>query len=74
MEDYCQRYGANITTVCESQTPARQLAGPTLDTVNQAMVARTPVEKLGERRKWRDERLAALAVHKKEMVAKGSQK
>ena len=74
IRDYCHRYGANIKTVCEDQAPTRELAGPTLETINKAMVARTPVENLGERRKWRDERLAALAVHKKEMVGKESQK
>ena len=32
------RYGANITAVCEGQTPARALAGDTLTTISDAML------------------------------------
>ena len=32
------RYGANITRVCESQTPARALNGESLTAVNDAML------------------------------------
>ena len=62
MEDYCKRYGANIVTVCETQTPPRPLDGSTLDTVKEAMEKVVPLDKLDERRKWRDDRLAALAI------------
>ena len=31
------RYGANITTVCESETPARALSGETLEVIKNAM-------------------------------------
>ncbi|XP_065829798.1 lambda-crystallin-like [Oscarella lobularis] len=64
MKDYCERYGANIKTVCETQSPARDLSGRTLSVVDDAMQRKVPVSGLGDRRKWRDRRLAALAVHK----------
>ena len=35
---YVYRYGANITTVCESESPARALTGETLTVINDAMV------------------------------------
>lgn len=64
MQDYCERYGDNILTVCRTQEPPRPLSGTTLETVRQAMERRVPLDKLDERRKWRDSRLAALAIHK----------
>lgn len=67
IEDYCHRYGANITTVCESEVPPRQLAGPTLETLSASLRNKIPLEKLEERRKWRDMRLGALAAHKRAM-------
>jgi L-gulonate 3-dehydrogenase len=67
MEDYCKRYGANITTVCESESPARALSGETLTVINDAMVKKVPLQKLRERREWRERRLAALVSHKAEM-------
>ena len=35
-----------------------------------AMENRMPLDKLEERRKWRDERLAGLAIHRKDMEQK----
>ena len=82
MQQYCELYGENITRVCETQSQAHSLSGPTLETIRGigrslsmlliyiylvAMEAHTPLESLNERRKWRDERLASLAAHKKEM-------
>ena len=67
MEDYCKRYGANITAVCQSQQPARELGGETLCVVREAMEEKVPLERLGERRAWRERRLAALSAHKREM-------
>lgn len=62
--DYCQRYGDNIVTVCETQARPHPLNGPTLSTVQASMEEQIPLDKLEERRKWRNDRLAALAVHK----------
>lgn len=70
MQDYCQRYGENILAVCKTQEPARPLSGPTLETVSKAMEEKVPLEGLEERRRWRDNRLAALAIHKMNMQKK----
>lgn len=67
IEDYCTRYGANIVTVCNSQAPPRELGGATLGVVKEAMEREVPLDKLGEMRKWREERLAALARHKMDL-------
>ena len=67
IEDYCKRYGENILTVCKTQEPPRPLDGPVLDAVKKDMEKLVPLEKLDERRKWRDNRLAALAVLMKKM-------
>ena len=64
INEYCERYGDNIVTVCETQTQPRPLNGPTLSVVTESMERKIPLEKMKERRKWRDDRLAALAVHK----------
>lgn len=66
MQDYCERYGDNILNVCETQKP-RRLSGSTLETVRKAMEEKVPLDKLEERRQWRDNRLAALAIHKMNM-------
>ncbi len=63
MQDYCQKYGENIVKVCESQGSPRPLSGDTLEVVSEAMERKIPLERLGDRRSWRDERLAALAIH-----------
>ncbi len=70
MQDYCERYGENIHTVCKTQEPPRPLKGSTLETVRQAMEEKVPLDQLEERRKWRDNRLAALAIHKMSMKTK----
>ncbi len=75
MQNYCQLYGDNILTVCSTQEPPRPLSGPTLETISQAMERKVPLDKLNERRKWRDSRLAALAIHKMNVQKKeGEQK
>ena len=65
MQEYCELYGDNILTVCKTQEPPRPLSGATLETVRKAMEEKVPLEKLDERRRWRDNRLAALAIHRR---------
>lgn len=73
IDDYCQRYGANIVTVCETQTPPRALEGSTLDSLRDYLEKSVPLEKLSERRKWREDRLAALAIHKRDVASNEAQ-
>ena len=68
VEDYCKKYGANILDVCKSQSPSRPLSGSTLDVVKEAMERKVPCEDLNARRKWRDSRLAALAINSKDLA------
>ena len=45
----------------------RELAGETLGVIREAMERQVPLVRLGERREWRERRLAALSAHKREM-------
>ena len=64
--DYCQRYGENIKRVCleQQELGARDLAGPTLERVSEYLNSKIPIEKLEERRAWRDEWLKAITKEK----------
>lgn len=62
--DYCERYGENISRVCEEQGGPRQMNGQALDSLKQRMEQKIPLDKLEERRRLRDSRLAALARHR----------
>ncbi|XP_020615399.1 lambda-crystallin-like [Orbicella faveolata] len=64
IRDYCERYGANIETVCKEQGGPRTLGGETLDKLEKALAETMPLGQLNERRNLRDRRLAALAQHK----------
>eukprot|EP00055_Hartaetosiga_balthica_P004142 m.10290 g.10290 ORF g.10290 m.10290 type:complete len:328 (-) comp3648_c0_seq1:2581-3564(-) len=65
--DYMNRYGETITGVCKEQTDVRNMKGTkTTELVHDEMRKEVPMEALkdGSRKAWRDNRLAALAVHK----------
>jgi len=67
VKDYCQRYGENITAVCAEQDKlgARAMKdSPTADVIHAAMRAAVPADALDARKQWRDDRLAALFLHK----------
>jgi L-gulonate 3-dehydrogenase len=72
IQHYCELYGEGITGICETQTTPRSLSGPAMETIKSAMESKIPLESLNERRQWRDKRLAALALHKKEMKVKNN--
>lgn len=76
VKDYCERYGENITVCCKEQDElgARAMKGSaTADIIHEAMRKAVPLDKLNERKAWRDARLAGLYLHKKEMDAKDLQ-
>ncbi|KAI6661173.1 Lambda-crystallin-like isoform X1 [Oopsacas minuta] len=64
--DYCQKYGDNIKKICleQQELGARDLSGPTLDKVSQYLNSKIPIDKLEERRAWRDDWLKAIAKEK----------
>lgn len=64
VKQYCDLYGRNIEEVCKTQD-VRSLSGETLDSIQTALESKIPLDKLDERRKLRDEKLAILAQQKK---------
>lgn len=65
--NYCERYGAGISSVVEEQQNVRSLSGETLDKVEKYLNSKLPLDKLDERRKWRDEWLKAITREKIKM-------
>jgi len=64
VKDYVERYSGNMYLLAQQQTEARKWQGAVVDEVVTARREMIPVDKLGERAKWRDARLQALIVHK----------
>lgn len=69
MENYCERYAPTIYSVSQSMGPTPHMEGETLEVVQKQLCDRIPLEKLQERRQWRDACLTKLAVLKKEVEA-----
>ncbi|GIY00204.1 lambda-crystallin homolog [Caerostris darwini] len=65
MLDYCNRYGQGINKVSETFGPNPRMEGELAEKVNEEICKISPVEKLAERRCWREARLTALAHLKK---------
>lgn len=61
MLDWGRKYGEDIYRVCQSFAGPEPLEGPTLKKLQDEMGQRIPLDKIDERRKWRDARLSALA-------------
>lgn len=65
MKDYCKRYGEGIYKVSETFGPNPLTAGELAEKVHKEICKISPLEKLAERRQWRDARLTALAQMKR---------
>ena len=61
MYSYADRYANMIDGVMATFREPEQFAGPVLDIVQKQMEQKIPLDKLDERRAWRDKRLASLA-------------
>ena len=60
MEDFCEKYGEGIfLQQVESGGPIA-LEGETLHKIQREIEKRIPLDKIEERRKWRDERLTEI--------------
>jgi len=60
--DYCKRYAQGAYNVCTTLTPPPVMYDvPTAERVLGEMAKEIPLDEIAERRKWRDERLAALS-------------
>jgi len=69
--DYCQRYAQGAYNVCTTLTPPPVMYDvPTATNVLQEMSKTIPLSEIGDRRKWRDDRLAALAQLKHSLKQK----
>jgi len=73
-QNYCDRYGETIFNVSEDLGPIptgwkqeSQADKEEVRALQAAMIRTVPMEKLNERRVWRDKRLAALAKLKRDM-------
>ena len=72
MLDYCDRFGDMIYEVCTQFGPIPKLGGETAEKIFNELSKEAPVDKLVERRRWRDARLAGLAKLKNEMEKEGN--
>lgn len=70
MYNYGDKYKEMIYRVqCTFGAP-RKMEGPTLDKIQNELTSRIPLDKLNERRKWRDIRLASLQKLKNDLDKK----
>jgi len=67
IEDYMKRYGETIFNVASDFGPVEKIEGEAVQKMADSLNKNYPLEKLSERRQWRDRRLAALTKLKKEM-------
>lgn len=65
MKNYCERYGETIYNVSQTLGPVTRFEGDNLEKVNQQLLEQVPLEKLQEKRAWRNSCLASLAKLKK---------
>lgn len=70
MASYCERYAASIHAVSETMGPTPRMVGAQAAAVSEQLNAMCPLDKLAERRAWRDACLTRLAQLKKEMENK----
>lgn len=70
MSNYCDRYAETIFTVSKTLGPVKLFEGASLQNVDQQLTDQVPLEKLQEKRAWRNNCLASLAKLKKEIEAK----
>ncbi|KAK3770416.1 hypothetical protein RRG08_012159 [Elysia crispata] len=69
--DYCNRYAQGAYNVCTTfKPPPIMYDVPTAEKMLQEIKKAIPVDKVQERRTWRDERLAALAALKRNLKEK----
>lgn len=67
MTEYFEKYAKGIYEVSETFGPNPRMDGEVAKEIAQYWDSRIPEDKLQERRKWRDERLTALAQLKNKM-------
>ncbi|GAB0099687.1 3-hydroxyacyl-CoA dehydrogenase [Sergentomyia squamirostris] len=66
MRSYCDRYSKTIFAVSETMGPIPKMEGPQAEEVARQLEEMCPIDKLPERRAWRDECLTKLSILKKQ--------
>ena len=67
MKKYCESYAKSIYNVSETFGPTPKMEGPMAEEISNQLNAICPLDKLQERRAWRDTALTKLAILKKEL-------
>lgn len=67
MKEYFEKYSQSIYDVSADSGPVPKMEGATAQLITDQLTERIPVEKLQERRQWRDQRLIQLSLLKKQM-------
>ncbi len=65
VRDYVQRYEGIYSNISKQTQRRADWAGPVLAQIERERRSKLPADRLGERQKWRDRRLMALAAHKR---------
>ncbi|RWS04992.1 lambda-crystallin-like protein [Dinothrombium tinctorium] len=65
MKEYFEKYSKGIYDVSKTFGEIPKMEGATADHIANELTSRIPLEKLNERRKWREERLIAITQLKK---------
>lgn len=61
MQSYCERYSKTIYAVSETMGATPKMEGPVVDEVSKQLAEMCPLDKLPDRRNWRDDCLMKLA-------------
>lgn len=67
MKEYFEKYSQGIYDVSMTMGPVPKMEGKTADVITKELTTKIPIDKLNERRQWRDERLIALSSLKKKL-------
>lgn len=67
MLDYCSRYGTGIYNVSQTFGPNPHMEGELAKSMHDEVCKISPMEKMAERRRWRDAHLAALSKMKRDL-------
>ncbi|XP_041354344.1 lambda-crystallin-like [Gigantopelta aegis] len=70
-QNYCDRYGDIIYRVQQSFGPPEKMEGELVQQIQNELVKKVPLDKLDERRRWRERRMAALNKLKTELAQQG---
>ncbi|KAG8331728.1 Crystallin, lambda 1 [Homalodisca vitripennis] len=70
MKNYCDRYSKTIYSTSCTFKPIPKMEGPQVDVVSEQLNKMTPLDKLQDRRAWRDQCLTRLSVLKNELKRK----